>query len=104
MPGATPGDVRVNATLPQDTTIVLAIISTVGLHTARFAPGPTTPPSDCRNPVEQRHELRRIVAVSAVRMTFSGVPLPSTTRSRLLPALRRSVGLGPVFPPMHGTR
>jgi hypothetical protein len=65
MPGAAPGDLRGDATLPQDTAITLAIVSPVSLHAPRFAQGPTTPAGDCGNPVEQRHELRRIVAVSA---------------------------------------
>lgn len=65
MPGAAPGELRMDATLPQDTAIALAIVSTVGLHTPRFAQGPATPPSDGRNSVEQRHELCRIVTVSA---------------------------------------
>lgn len=65
MPGAALGELRMDATLPQDTAITLAIVSTVGLYTPWFAQGPATPPGDCRNPVEQRHELGRIVTVSA---------------------------------------
>jgi hypothetical protein len=37
-----------------------------------------------------------------VRIAFNGVPAASTMRWCLLPVLRRSVGLGPVFSPMHG--
>ena len=65
MPGAALGELRMDATLPQDTTIALAIVSTIGLHTPRFAQRAATPPSDCRNPVEQRHELCRIMTVGA---------------------------------------
>src|SRR5437870_3717652 len=40
--------------------------------------------------------------LAPVRRTASGVPLPSTSRWRLVPFLARSVGFGPVSAPKNG--
>lgn len=52
-----------------------------------------------RNGIQRRRQHRAVMAVAPVRTRPSGVPQASVTRWRLVAALPRSVGFGPVAEP-----
>src|SRR3569833_2838646 len=99
MSGTTLSKLRMDATLPQDTTIALAIISTIGLHTAGVAQGPATPSSDGRNPIEQRHELCGIVPVRARQNHIQRCPVAVDDEVVLAACLAPISRVGPSFFP-----
>ncbi len=62
---AAPGDLRDDAALAQTTAVDVVVVATVGIQGAGLAPGPAPLAPHRRHAVDQRQELRDVVAVSA---------------------------------------
>lgn len=62
---AAPGDHRLDAALPRQTTVLVEVVAPVGIQTPRLATGASSQPSNRRDGVEQGQELGDVVSVAA---------------------------------------
>lgn len=99
MAGATLGKLALSAATLQGLSMLLTVVPALGLHAHGFVKRQSALASNGSDAFEQRHELRDIVALALGTSTLTGTRCVSTRRWCLLPALRRSVGFGPVFSP-----
>lgn len=65
MGGAAAGDLGCDAAAPQQSAVFVVVVAAVGVHDRRALAGSAAPPTDGWDRLQQRDELRDVVAVAA---------------------------------------
>lgn len=81
----------------------VAVVTAIIHHRVGLSARPADLAPHRRDAIHQRQAYVPSLTFAAVRIIASGTPAVSVIRWCLLPAFRRSTGLGPVFSPVHRT-